>query len=94
VRSRRLGHLASYVSARNVSSDLARRIRLYFSAHYNNRTALSDAKTIRSEFADYFQSLPFDLCLELGRELGYLGSKEKGPGLLSQWKSLQASPGR
>eukprot|EP01050_Picozoa_sp_SAG11_P000486 SAG11_NODE_15_length_26319_cov_13.810564_11_plen_455_part_00 len=70
VRSKRIGHLSAYLAGRGVSSDLMRRVRVYFSNHYTICSVFGTR-----EVEDYYSRLP--------KEVGYLSSA-KGPSILSQ----------
>ena len=66
-RTKKISQMSAYLSRREVTPDLVRRIRVYFQSHYETGSVFA-----QKEYEDYFMRLPAEHRNELAAEIGYL----------------------
>jgi hypothetical protein len=66
-RTKKISQMSAYLSRREVTPDLVRRIRVYFQSHYETGSVFA-----QKEYEDYFMRLPAEHRNELAAEVGYL----------------------
>lgn len=83
-RSKKIGHISAFLAGRQVSADLMRRVRMYFSNHYQLCSIFGT-----NALPEYFLRLPVGLRNELASSVRYLGSS-RGPSMLAEVKCFHS----